>query len=222
MTSKNDFRLKPLWKEATQKLILKLEKNNINFKKFNALDIFGRNGKWQTTMFADKVNSLEVWEIDQQWEKELENNLKNAKIRILDSIKNLEKSDKLPKFDLILIDNPMNLFGPIDLETKLPRYCEHFEVMKNIKKIMNNEVIIIFNVNREPFDYKKFPHWKKRRDLFYQINSTDNISIKFLSEFYKKYFKKIGFKTKILETEVRVFYDKIDMTYYFAMKLVKI
>ena len=25
MTSKNDFRLKPLWKEATQKLILKLE-----------------------------------------------------------------------------------------------------------------------------------------------------------------------------------------------------
>ena len=48
------------------------------------------------------------------------------------------------------------------------------------------------------------------------------MTIEFLSEFYKEYFKKRGFKTKFLETEIRVFYNDIDMTYYFAMYLVKI
>jgi hypothetical protein len=222
MTPKNNIRLRPLWKEATQKLISKLEKNGVDFDKLDSLDMFGRDGKWQTSMFANKIKSLEVWEIDRQWEKELKNTLQNAKIRILDSIENLEQLDKSLKFDLILIDNPMNLFGPINSETKLPKYCEHFEVLKNIEKIMNNETIVIFNVNRKPFDYEKFPLWKKRRELFYQINSTDKMTIEFLSEFYKEYFKKRGFKTKFLETEIRVFYNDIDMTYYFAMYLVKI
>ena len=38
-------------------------------------------------------------------------------------------------------------------------YCEHFDVIKNIYKIINKESIIIFNVNRHPFDYEKFPIW---------------------------------------------------------------
>ena len=221
MTKQSIDGLKPLWKEATKRIIEKLEKKGINFKELDAVELFGRDGKWHTSIFSNKVKTLEIWEVDERWKIELEQNLPKAKIRILDSIKNLQHLEKSSKFNLILIDNPMNLYGPIESGTNSPKYCEHFDVLPNIEKIIEKEAIVIFNVNRDPFDYEKFPSWKKRRDEFYETNVTDNMSIEYLIEFYKKFFQKLGFKIRFLETEVRVFFNEIDMTYYFAVFLIK-
>jgi spermidine synthase len=38
-------------------------------------------------------------------------NLPKAKIKIIDTIETLRNSVDLPKFDLIVIDNPMNLWA---------------------------------------------------------------------------------------------------------------
>jgi len=55
-----------------------------------ALEIFAREGDWQTQAYADKVKSLEAWEINPAFESALRKNLPGAKILITDSIEELE------------------------------------------------------------------------------------------------------------------------------------
>ena len=168
-----------------------LEKR-IDVSELNALEIFGRAGDWHTTVYANRVKSLQVWEIDKKWKNILKKNLPNAKIKILDSIKTIVENLEPSKFDLIVIDNPMNTWGT----KKEPNlYCEHFDFIKHIGNIIDKEAILIFNINKNPFGYDKFTEWKKRREKFYERNRTSKLSLRFLIWFYKKLFLKIGYKT---------------------------
>ena len=172
-------------------LITFLEKR-VDISKLDALEVFGRTGDWHTTVYANKIKSLQVWEIDKKWKNALKKNLPNAKIKILDSIKTIVENLEPSKFDLIIIDNPMTTFGT----KKEPNlYCEHFDFIKNIGNIIDKEAIIIFNINKNPFDYDKFPEWKKCREKFYERKRTAKLGIRFLIKFYKKLFLKIGYKT---------------------------
>lgn len=216
---KQDSRIKPRWTDATLELIDKLEIRGVRFNEFSALEMFGRGGDWHTKNFANRIKNLEVWEIDPKWENQLRENLPNAKIRIIDSIKEIRDKDLLPKYDLILIDNPMNTYGPTSTETNAGKYCEHFDVMPQLGKLIDKEAIVIFNVNRKPFDYQNHSNWKGRRENFYGFSKTDDIPLEYLLNFYKKYFAKLGFKTEFYDYVIRVFFDDIDMTYYFAFKL---
>jgi hypothetical protein len=56
-------KLHPRWEEATNELIVKLEDRGIHFENCNAIELFGRDGSWQTKLFAKKVKNLEVWEM---------------------------------------------------------------------------------------------------------------------------------------------------------------
>ena len=102
-------------------------------------------------MLAKNVKSFEIWEIDQKLKPQLEKSFPNSEIKICDSIEILNKSQKIRKFDLVLIDNPMNVFG---IKKNSFEYCEHFDVIKNIPKLMDKEVIVIFLVNKKPFFFK--------------------------------------------------------------------
>jgi|TARA_B110000196_G_C21153068_1_gene671063 hypothetical protein len=209
-----DKKIEERWIKGTKELIKKLESKKVDFKQFETIELFGRDGSWQTSEFAKIVKSIEIWEIELKWEEKLKK-IPNSTIKIKDSISALKSEINLPKFDLILIDNPMNIFGK-------EKNCEHFEVFQNIKKIAKNDVLVIFNVNRQPFDYEKFPLWKKRRNEFYGDIDTSDMKIKFLIEIYIKKFLEIGFNTIFCTNAVRVFYEGIDMTHYFAYKLKKI
>ena len=68
--------------------------------------------------------------------------------------------------------------------------CEHFDFIKHINKIIYDDSIIIFNINKQPFDYEKYPLWEKCRKEFYEKVDTSNMNRKFLLNFYKKLFKK--------------------------------
>ena len=213
-------KLQERWYEGTNELIKKLESREINFEKLDAIELFGRDGSWQTIKFAKKVKSIEIWEIESKWENELKKKLPNATIKIRDSVSTLKLENELPKFDLILIDNPMNVYNN---EQKISdRYCEHFEILQNIQKLAKNNVLIIFNVNRKPFDYEKYPLWKQRRQKFYGNIDTSAMEIKFLLNFYEKKFCEMGFETVFCINVVRVLYQGDDMTHYFAYKLKKI
>ena len=182
---------KKLFHERMNDIIIFLEKR-VDISEFDALEVFGRAGDWHTIAYANRVKSLQVWEIDKKWKNTLKKNLPNAKIKIQNSIKTISENLETSKFDLIVIDNPMNTWGT-KKETNL--YCEHFDFIKHIGNIIDKEAILIFNVNKNPFDYDKFPEWKKRREKFYERKRTSKLSLRFLILFYKKLFLMIGYKT---------------------------
>ena len=57
---------KKLFHERMGDLITFLEKR-VDISKLDALEVFGRTGDWHTTVYANKIKSLQVWEIDKKW-----------------------------------------------------------------------------------------------------------------------------------------------------------
>jgi len=207
--------LETRWEKATNELIHQLIEKGVNFKNSSCLEIFGRDGTWHVSIFSKLVKSLEIWEVDQKWESDLKKNFPNSKIKIIDSIKTIKNNSDLPKIDLLLIDNPMNVYE----NSNGVKYCEHFDVIKEIYKFCKKEILVIFNVNRHPFDYNKNPEWKKFRESFYKNSKTDDLSLEFLQEFYQELFESIGLKTMFKINVTRVLHNNINMTYYFAYYL---
>ena len=71
----------------------------------------------------------------------------------------------------------------------------YFDFIKNIGKIMEDDAIIVFNVNKQPFNYEHQLAWKKRREEFYGTVNTGNLSIEFLLNFYKELFLNLNLIT---------------------------
>jgi ADP-heptose:LPS heptosyltransferase len=172
-----------------------LKSEGVSLEKLCAIEIFGGIGKTDAIL-AKNVKTFEIWEIDQKLKPQLEKSFPNAKIKICNSIEILNKSQKIRKFDLILIDNPMSVFG---IKKNSFEYCEHFDVIKNIKKLIDKEAIVIFLVNKKPFFSKKLKKknilWRKRRQEFYGSIDTNNMSVQFLTSFYTELFKSLGLMT---------------------------
>ena len=203
-----------------KELIEKIESHGIEFSTLNALEMFGRDGTHHTLAYANKVKTLEIWEIDPQYEEALHDNLPNASVKIIDSIKTLKDGTSLSTFDFIVIDSPMSTYGQVingEFE-----YCEHFDFIKEIYKISNDNVIIVINVNESPYNYEQNPLWKKRRIEFFGDIDTANIDLEFLIRFYKKLFLEIGFKVIFQENAIRAKINGKIMMHYIAYKLKQI
>ena len=189
-----------------------LKNQNIELNTLNAIEVFGGTGKTDS-IISKLVRTFEIWEIDDTLKEELEKNVSNAKIVFCDSIERLKKSEKLSKFDLIILDNPMSVFGE--------KNCEHFDVIKNIGKLIDNEAIIVFLVNKKPFFYNKLKEknelWKKRRREFYGDIDITNINTEFLLNFYSELFSNMGFNT-IFSQSVSRHKPHLD---YFLFRIVK-
>ena len=90
-------------------------------------------------------------------------------------------------FDLIVFDNPQGVFG---------EYCEHFECLDLIPNlIFKDGGVVIFNINKNPFDYDIGSIWAKKRNKFYDIHDASNLDANFLLNFYENKFKSLGYKT---------------------------
>ena len=180
-----------------------LKSEGIPLEKLHAIEIFGGIGKTDAIL-AKNVKAFEIWEIDQKLKPQLVKIFPNAKIKICNSVDILNKSQKIRKFDLILIDNPMNVFGT---KKNSFEYCEHFDVIKNIKKLIDKEAIVIFLVNKKPFFSKKLKKknvlWRKSRQEFYGNIDTNNMSIQFLTSFYTELFKSLGLNTVFANSILR-------------------
>ena len=189
ISSKNTFALR------MNHVVDFLKSKDVPLEKFRAVEIFGGIGKTDAVL-TKNVKTFEIWEIDQKLKPQLEKRFPNAKIKICDSIKILNKSQKIGKFDLILIDNPMSVFGT---KKNSYEYCEHFDIIKNIDKLIDKEAIVIFLVNKKPFFSKKLKKknilWRKRRHEFYGNVDTNNMSVQFLTSFYTELFMSLGLMT---------------------------
>tara|TARA_Y100001949_G_scaffold147727_1_gene131800 strand:+ start:308 stop:1027 length:720 start_codon:yes stop_codon:yes gene_type:complete len=197
---KNEKIDRTIFRPRINNVINILESQGIELNKLSALEMFGRDGTAHVMAYADKVRALEVWEIDRKWEVKLKNNLPNAEIKIIDSVNEINNGVNLPKFDLIMIDNTIPMFGP---ENEQEKYCEHFDFIKNIGRIMEENTIIVFNVNKQPFNYDNQLKWKKRREEFYGAVDTSNLSIEFLLNFYKELFLSLNLATIFCDIVLR-------------------
>lgn len=164
-------------------IVKRLESLGHQLSSYIALEFYARMGDWQTQSYAKQVKELNAWEIDPLFEPQLRKNLPNAHIRIGDSFKIAQEEIYKEKFDFIVFDNPQNMYG---------EYCEHFEALPLVKKLLKTSGIVIFNINLSPFDYDKFPLWQKRRSEYYSTEAR-NLTPCFMLNYYENFFNQEGF-----------------------------
>lgn len=198
---------------AMEKVLHELEVKGANLGEMQALEIFARKGDWQTQAYASKVKSLEAWEIDPAFESDLSKNLPGAKIKITNSIKELENQDNFECFGFIVVDNPQNCYG------QNSEYCEHFDVIPKILKLLKKSGILVFNINRQPFNYQNFSSWADRRNRFYRLNDASELKVEWLLDFYKDLFLQNGKKTDFCFSMSRQDLEHNDYLHYLVYHL---
>jgi hypothetical protein len=152
-----------------------------------ALEFFAREGDWQASAYAGRVATLEAWEVDASREERLRANLPGATVRIVDSILFAARAENRGRFDLVVFDNPQGCFGPGG------RYCEHFDALDASFGLLADRAVVVFNVNRAPFDFARFPAWQARRADFYGVPETGRLRVEFLLGFYRELFERRGY-----------------------------
>ena len=133
-----------------------------NLDQCETLDIFAREGDWQSYELVSKIKSIEAWDIEPNFIKNLKINLPNAKVYCRNSIEFINNND-YTKFDLVVVDNGLNCYGEND------KYCEHFDFIHNIGNVLKDKCFVIFNVVLKPFNYENYPQWALRRNELYNI-----------------------------------------------------
>lgn len=196
-------------------IVKELRRRAVPLNEYDALDAFARTGEWQTIEYFSEVKSLEAWEINPAYEAQLKNNLPGASIKITDAFNEVRKERNLNRFDFIVIDAPLGCYGP------RKEYCEHFDILQYIPRVARINWALIFNVNKEPFDYDKYPLWQRRRERFYKRESADKLSLEFLHDHYRCYFNAMGIETKFSFHHSRHRYDKKDFLYSMCFMLQK-
>ncbi len=152
----------------------------------SALELFGREGDWHTAVYASRVQSLEVWEINPAFEPALRRNLPSAKIRITDSI--VEVARTQDRFGLIVVDNPQAVYAE-------GRYCEHFELFPTVFRIAQPRAIFLINVNLRPYGLEANRPWSERRRNFYGV-APHALAPEFVTSFYRALAAANGFETR--------------------------
>ena len=113
-----------------------LHQNLAKHSKF--LECFARTGEWLTKDFLKISNNITCMEIEPKYIQKLKENFQNGKILNVDSVHYIDNiSDR---FDVISMDNPQGVYGA--------GYCEHFEILDKVHKVMKSKCFLIFNINQ--------------------------------------------------------------------------
>jgi hypothetical protein len=179
--------------EAMKLTCDRLEQMGEPLGEYRALEFFARAGDWQTTVYASKVKSLSAWEIAPDYEMDLKRNLPGAEIRIEDSYKLAQEKCYQNAFEFIVFDNPQSVFGD---------YCEHFEALPLLLQLMAKQGLVIFNINRRPFNYEQSPAWQKQRMEYYGCDAS-TLDAGFFLAFYACKFAAMGLKVRFSFEEQR-------------------
>ena len=172
--------------------VMPLIMNQINrmgtdISSLKALEFFPRKGNWHTQSYANKVNCIEVCEIKAKFSNDLIVNIPQSSIRIRSSFEIVKEFQYSNFFNLIVFDNLQGVFG---------KYCEHFECLKLTPVlILQSGGLVIFNINKTPFNYDKDSIWAKKRSKYYDTTDASKLDANFLLNFYEDKFESLGFRT---------------------------
>lgn len=158
-----------------------IKSKGIDPKTLAALDVFGGYGDQTSKDYFPFVKSLEVWELLPECEESLKQNLPGAKIKIVDSFKETEKSND--KFDFIFIDNPTFTYDG---------HCEHFDFFPGIFNLLNDKAFILTNIITDIYSKRDNTSINKRKE-FYKTGNAFKIEIESMIDVYKKLAGQNGF-----------------------------
>jgi len=197
-------------------LFLDLQVQQLLPKKIEALDLFARNGLWLSKDYEEKVNYLELCEIDEFYHNWSKKAIRANSYNLGDSIKMLEnKQLKKEKYNFILSDNFSGKFGP---------YTEHFEVFDYIFDYIDNGILAfnvvpntIVRVNYYPENEKDYNDWLEKRSAFYGLDKTNTevISITQLESIYNNIITNKGYHVKYFNHLVR---NDVVTLFYFVIE----
>lgn len=194
-----------------QRVLHGLESRGIDLSSLRALELFGGTGVFHTIDYADRVGSLEVWEVDQRLEETLRRNLPGATVRIADS--HTEIGQTTERFDLVVVDNPMSIYDG---------HCEHFDLFPDLFRVAADEAIILLDVipsvpatARKKYPYLFNHEQIERRREFYDTENADTLSWEKIMSIYRMHADANGFVLEWTFTEKRHF------VYYLALKIAR-
>lgn len=141
-----------------------------------ALDMFARDGALTVSCYAYKVQNLDVWELMGVHEKALRN-FRPRDLVIGCTYQTLESCDR--KYDLVVIDTPQGIHHD---HQHVP-HVEHFDVMRQVGRILKDRALIVLYVNKRPYnrdevgdhgydqyDEYDFKKWMQARQEFYDYD----------------------------------------------------
>lgn len=190
-----------------------LEEKGETLTELRALEMFGRDGSWQTAVFAPRVKSIDIWEVDPIFEADLRQNIPYATIKITDSIKELQNPAHAGQYDFVVADNPQNCYG------EAREYAEHFDLFPEVLQLLGQTGIFIFNLNKQPFNADAFTDWAARRKAFYQTDEAMSLTIPWALQFYTSLFEREGFTVDYSFSQSRQDLEHNDYLHYLVFKL---
>jgi hypothetical protein len=173
---------------AIQHVFRELRQRGVDPTHMQALEVFGRDGEAHTKDYAAQVAALDIWEIDPRYETQLRRNFPSATISIVDSIEELKVTTN--KYDLIVVDNELGLFG---------QCCEHFDLFPQIMRTLNNRSVLILNVvpNIDDEFRATFPvtdEYLARRRTFYRTSRPEAVALEEMVATYRDIAESTGFE----------------------------
>ena len=173
------------------RLLDELGRRGVDVPSLDALEIFGSDGLDHTTTYADRVRTLEVWEIDENLRPRLGENLPKASIRIADSYTEVTQTAK--RFDFVVIDNPIGPYGA---------HCDHFGLFPDkVFWIARDRCILALDVipRINLVTLKHFPEliekdYLERRKQFYGAEDAMHIPIERMAARYRGFAEQNGFR----------------------------
>jgi hypothetical protein len=212
ITKLKELIIRKLNREPIKLVLRAIKRRGIDPEQLDALEIFGFTGEYHTRSYFKKVSSLEVWEIEPEYETLLKQNLPGALIKITDSFAEIKNCTK--RFSMIVVDNPMSTFG---------QYCEHFDLFPDIFRIAAAPAVIILNIipSVREKDLKKWPYLfnkaqLEKRSSFYRTDNPEKIPIKLMAEIYDDLCRSNGLNMDWYMVQKR------SSVYYFVFKISRI
>lgn len=118
-----------------QKVIRRIEDQNYRLTAMAALEVFGGRGDSHIRDYASKVESLTIWEINQEACNHLKEAFPKAEVKCVDSYVEVEKCTTY--FDLVVFDNPLQEEGG---------HFEHFDMFPQVANILGDHAVLVLNV----------------------------------------------------------------------------
>lgn len=182
------------------RLMDELERRGVDFGELRALEIFGRDGLDHTTTYANRVKSLEVWELDPKWHPVLVKNLPGATVRTVDSYAEVTRTPD--RFDLIMIDNAIGKNGD--------RY-DHFDLFPDaVFKATADESLLVLIVipTIDGNTLKHFPElldkgYLERRKSFYAADDPVSIPMERVVDVYRSFAERNGYRLLWAHHQIR-------------------
>lgn len=154
-----------------------------------ALDVFGGSGELHTKDYAPLVRSLEIWEVDPQFEPRLKRSFPEATVKIVDSYQEIKTASG--PYELIVLNNPLGMHNG---------RCEHFDILPDVFRLAaDSAVLVLFTV---PWMAPEFTtlwgqgfgqdHLARRRE-FYKTETPENVPVDHMIRVYTEIIKAHGF-----------------------------